>query len=86
MGANNGTDANTEETKKTGSSRGSKAELLNEVLRKVEEKVANGELKPTLGDLVRLWQLERELGDQQPKEIKVQWVEPKEPESSASEE
>ncbi len=84
MGANNGTDANNEETKKAGSFKRSKAELLDEVIRKVEQKVANGELKPTVGDLVRLWQLERELGDEQPKEIKVQWVEPQGPESPAS--
>lgn len=84
MGANSGTDANNDETKKTGSSKRSKAELLNEVIRKVEEQVADGKLKPTLGDLVRLWQLERELEDEQPKEIKVGWVEPEEPEKSVS--
>ncbi|HWR50768.1 MAG TPA: hypothetical protein VN428_06655 [Bryobacteraceae bacterium] len=79
-----GTDAKNEDTGQTENPRRSKAELLTEVIRKVEEKVVKGELKPTLGDLVRLWQLERELGEEQPKEIKVQWVDPADPESVVS--
>ena len=37
------------------------------------------ELKGTLGDFIRLLQLEKELEDEQPKEIEVRWVEPSEP-------
>ena len=34
------------------------------------------EFKPTLADFLRLVQLEKEIGEEEPKEIKVTWVEP----------
>jgi hypothetical protein len=58
--------------------RSSKAELVSKVLQKMEEKLANGELKPTVGDFIRLIQLEKELAEEEPREIKVSWVEPEE--------
>lgn len=53
-----------------------KAVLLERLAKAVEEKVINGELKPTIADLLRVWQFEREFEGEQPKEVKVQWVEP----------
>ena len=37
------------------------------------------EFKPTLADFLRLVQLEKEIGEEEPKEIKVTWVEPVKP-------
>jgi hypothetical protein len=51
-----------------------KAELVSEVILKIEKKLDENELKPTVGDLLRLLQLEKELEDEEPKEIKVSWV------------
>jgi len=53
-----------------------KAVLLERLAKAVEQKVINGELKPTTADLLRVWQFEREFEGDQPKEVKVQWVEP----------
>jgi hypothetical protein len=61
-------------------SRKSKAELVGKVIENLEQKLEANELKPSVGDLIRLLQLERELEAEQPREIKVSWVEPREEE------
>jgi hypothetical protein len=53
----------------------SKKTLVNQVIRQFGEKIENNELKPTVGDFIRLLQLEKELLEKTPKEIKVSWVE-----------
>lgn len=53
-----------------------KAELVSNVIAAIEAKLNANELKPTVGDFIRLLQLEKELGEEQPREIKVSWVEP----------
>jgi len=53
-----------------------KAELVHTVIQKIEERLIKEELKPTVGDFIRLLQLEKELEDEQPREITVSWVEP----------
>jgi hypothetical protein len=58
--------------------RTSKAELVSKVLQKMEQKLASDALKPTVGDFIRLLQLEKELAEEAPKEIEVSWVEPEE--------
>jgi hypothetical protein len=47
----------------------------------MEESLKTTDFKASLGDYLKLVQVERELGaeEQQPKEIKVTWVEPDEP-------
>ncbi len=54
----------------------SKAELVSRVLEKMEKTMVAEGVKPTVGDFIRLVQLEKELAEEQPKEIKVSWVEP----------
>lgn len=61
-------------------SRKRQAALVHKVMEKIESKLDADELKPSVGDLVRLLQLEKELVQEQPKEIKVSWVEPGEEE------
>jgi hypothetical protein len=52
------------------------AELVKALLKKLEGKLSSKEFKGTLGDFIRLLQLQRELDDERPAEIKVTWVEP----------
>lgn len=62
-------------------SRRTKKQLIAEVIGSIEERIDQKELKPTVGDFIRLLQLEREIEEEeQPKEIKVSWVEPEEEE------
>jgi hypothetical protein len=63
--------------------RRTKAKLVSHVIKKIEAKLDADELKPTVGDLFRLLQLEKELEEEQPKEIKVLWVEPDEQEHAS---
>jgi vacuolar-type H+-ATPase subunit E/Vma4 len=53
-----------------------KAQLVSKVIERIEEKLESGEMKPTVGDFIRLLQLEKELAEEQPREIKVSWIEP----------
>ncbi len=52
-----------------------KKALVKKVLQNIGTKIENNELKPTVGDFIRLLQLEKELLEETPKEIKVSWVE-----------
>jgi hypothetical protein len=51
------------------------ANLINKLVNNIEEKIDANELKATLGDLIRLMQMQKELEENQPREIKVTWVE-----------
>ncbi len=83
MAARNGTEAETKKIEKPASKRRSKKELVKSVMEKVEQTLEAGQLKPTVGDFIRLAQLEKELDDEQPTEIKVSWVEPDETEHAS---
>jgi hypothetical protein len=52
------------------------SEILTKVVKTMEEKLATPEFKPSLADYLKLVQMEKEIGDEGPKEIKVTWVEP----------
>lgn len=56
-----------------------KAELVKKIIEKIETKIENDEVKATVGDLIRLIQIEKELEDENPREIEVRWIEPTEP-------
>jgi hypothetical protein len=58
----------------------SNAELVSKVIAKIEAKL--DELKPTVGDLIRLMQIKKELTEEQPTEITVSWIEPNEKEDA----
>ena len=51
-------------------------DVLTSVVEKMEGKLKASEFKPSLADFLRLVQLEKEIGEEKPKEIKVTWVEP----------
>ncbi len=69
--------------KKTLGTKGPKPKiaLVEKMIRNLEEKLESKEIKASLGDFIRLLQLQKELQEELPKEIKVTWVEPREKES-----
>jgi hypothetical protein len=46
----------------------------------VERKIGKGDVKATLGDYIRLVQLQKELEEDEPKEIEVRWIDPEQTE------
>ena len=75
-----------DKTKRRGAAEDSRStsELVSKVKETIEEKITNKEIKPTIGDYIRLLQFEQATEEEKPKEIRVTWVEPSE-EASASE-
>jgi hypothetical protein len=53
-----------------------KAEVVEQIIEKVEQKLGEGDVKATVGDYIRLVQLQKELEDEEPGEITVKWVDP----------
>ena len=53
------------------------AAVVDKLLKNVEKKLAGKDVKATLGDYIKLVQLQAELEEEEPKDIKVTWVEPK---------
>jgi len=64
---------------------GGRAGVLKRLLKIVEKKLTEKEVKATLGDYIKLVQLQKEMDDEQPREIKVTWVEPEETKSGIEE-
>jgi hypothetical protein len=58
------------------------SEFLNTALTDIEAKLQKNELKPTMGDYLKLLQMEQENEQEVPKEIRVTWVESTGPSSS----
>jgi hypothetical protein len=54
------------------------ADFLQRAIKAFNDKLDKSEIKPTIGDYLKLLQLERELDQERetPKEIRVSWVEP----------
>ena len=50
---------------------------MKKLLKNVEKKLAGDDVKASLADYIRLMQLQTELEEEEPKDIKVTWVEPK---------
>ena len=52
--------------------------MVKRLLKKVEKKLGDEDVKASLGDYIRLVQLQKELEEDEPRDIKVTWVEPEE--------
>ncbi|HWB86052.1 MAG TPA: hypothetical protein VG675_18055 [Bryobacteraceae bacterium] len=52
------------------------ADLLEKVTEGFEQRLKGKDFKPTVGDYVRLLQLQKEMDQEVPREIEVRWVEP----------
>ena len=53
------------------------AAVVDKLLKNVEKKLAGKDVKATLGDYIKLVQLQAELEEEEPKDITVTWVDPK---------
>lgn len=53
------------------------AVVVEKLLKNLEKKLGGEDVKATLGDYIKLVQLQAELEDEEPKDIKVTWVDPK---------
>jgi hypothetical protein len=62
-----------------------RAELLDKAIQRMEEKLGSTDVKATFGDFIKLLQLQKEMQIDQPREIKVTWIEPSETESVSEE-
>lgn len=55
-------------------------DVLKTVIAKMEDNLKTADFKASLGDYLKLVQMEKEIGgDDGPKEVKVTWVQPDEP-------
>lgn len=54
--------------------RRSQADVVNRLLKQMENKLGANDVKVTLADYIRLVQLQKELEEDEPKEIRVTWV------------
>ncbi|MBZ5604902.1 MAG: hypothetical protein LAO79_21610 [Acidobacteriia bacterium] len=52
------------------------ARVVHEIIERVEERLSRDVAKASLGDYLKLVQLEKELEAEDPPEIKVSWVDP----------
>ena len=62
-----------------------KAEVVEQILERVEQKLGEGDVKATLSDYIRLVQLQKELEEDEPAEITVTWVDPEQFEKNQAE-
>ena len=53
------------------------AAVVTKLLKNVEKKLGGEDVKATLGDYIRLVQLQQELEEEEPGDITVTWVEPR---------
>jgi hypothetical protein len=53
------------------------AAVVQKLLKNVEKKLGGEDVKATLGDYIRLMQLQQELEEDEPRDITVTWVDPK---------
>jgi hypothetical protein len=75
-----------EEEKNSRHLRGSnRADMVDKAIQRIEEKLGSSDVKATFADFIRLLQLQKELQADQPKEIKVTWIDPSETESASEE-
>jgi hypothetical protein len=61
----------------------SQARVIKKIRERVEQKLSESDVKVTLADYIRLVQLEKELEEDEPREIKVTWVNPEKTDSDS---
>ena len=59
-----------------------KAKLIDEILRRVEAQLKDGDFRVSVGDFIRLLEMRKVLEEERPREITVRWVEPSEMEDA----
>jgi hypothetical protein len=53
-----------------------KKQVVKDLIVKVEQGLGKGDVKATVGDYIRLVQLQKELEEDEPRDIEVRWVDP----------
>ncbi len=56
--------------------RAREGELIARAIKSVEERLKSAKLTPSIGDYIRLVQLQKDMGFQQPRQVTVTWIEP----------
>lgn len=59
------------------------SELLEKAISTLQARLEAADYKPTVGDFLKLLQIEKDIDEEAPKEIKVTWVDPAIPSDSA---
>ena len=54
------------------------AQVVEELIERVERNLAKEDTKATVADYIRLVQLQKELEEAEPRDIEVRWVDPEE--------
>ena len=72
-------------TKEGRTKRESKAEMIENMIQQTWAKLKEKDSKATLGEFIRLLQLQREIEEDSPKEVRVTWVETAAAEESVTE-
>lgn len=52
-----------------------KAKLIEMAIQKIEKKLGSDEVKASIGDFIRLLQLQKEFYGDQPRQVTVTWIE-----------
>jgi len=52
-----------------------RAGIVRKAIKSIEDKLGAPDMKVTLADLVRLLQIEKELDADEPREVRVRWIE-----------
>ena len=52
-----------------------RARIVKKAIESIEKKLGTDDMKVTLADLVRLLQIEKELYANEPREVRVRWIE-----------
>lgn len=50
--------------------------LVDEAIEGIEKRLSDEKAPPTIGDYLKVMQLQKEIEEESPKEIKVTWVDP----------
>jgi hypothetical protein len=53
-----------------------RARIVRKAIESIEAKLGAPDMKPTLADLLRLLQMEKEMDADKTREVRVRWVEP----------
>jgi len=59
--------------------------LVEEAIAGIEKRLSDTKSPPSIGDYLKVMQLQKEIADEAPKEIRITWVEPPQETTSESE-
>jgi hypothetical protein len=63
-----------------------KIDAIRKAIALFEQKLQNGDMKVTASEYIRLLELQQQIGGDQPREIRIRWVEQNETTESSTEE